>query len=96
MKLEIERSDRNDYTAYPYWLIIDPEQMMLPTTAAVARMVTGPFFSREEAQEELHSNRHRYGKGANVYCLSGHATRVYRAATDKAMGREVKREASQA
>jgi len=85
MLITIERSAENEATAYPYWLIIDPRQMMAPSVDAVAGMVVGPFFSRQEAEDELTGCPHRYSKRARVYCHSGHRTRVYRDATNMAV-----------
>lgn len=58
-------------TAYPYWMIIDPRQMMKPAVGDVASMVTGPFFSRQEANDWLDRCRHRFSDRARVYCASG-------------------------
>ena len=61
----------NDGTRSPYWLIIDPRQMMSPNIGDVASMITGPFFSRKEAQDELDRRHYAYSKRAKVYGLSG-------------------------
>jgi hypothetical protein len=45
-----------------------------------AGMITGPFFSRAEAEEELQARRYAYGERACVYCLSGYHARQYRTA----------------
>lgn len=58
-------------TAHPYWMIIDPRQMMKPAVGDVASMVTGPFFSRQEANNWLDRCRHRFSDRARVYCASG-------------------------
>ncbi|GAG77415.1 unnamed protein product, partial [marine sediment metagenome] len=41
-------------------------------------MITGPFFSREEAQSYLDARRHNFSKKAEVWCLSGCYTDQYR------------------
>lgn len=81
MKLVIERSERNEATSYPWWLIIDPEQMMRPSVDSVASMVTGPYFSREEAESVLKGAPHRFSQRARV---TGYHSVEYRRATDLA------------
>lgn len=72
MKIELEVSDKNEGTASPWWMIIDPKQMLKPDVAQVAMgMVTGPFFSREEAEEYLKYKRYNFTKRAVVWCASG-------------------------
>ena len=59
-------------TSFPYWLIIDPRQMLRVDPHSVASMITGPFFSRESAQEHLNARRYAFGKNAVVFCHSGY------------------------
>ncbi len=73
----------NEATAYPYWMIIDPIQMMRPTLGGVASMVSGPFFSREEAENKLKAQRYNYTKRAAVYCCSGHMSPSWRSAHEE-------------
>ena len=64
MKLlvEIELSDDVEGTSYPWWMIVDPVQNMSKDPAvAVMNQITGPFFSREEADRVFQSTRYRYG-----------------------------------
>lgn len=78
MKIEIEVSEENEGTASPWWMIIDPKQMMKPEVNTVAMgMITGPFFSREEAQCVLDARRYNFGKHALVWCHSGCDTIQY-------------------
>ena len=77
MRVEFEISEKNECTQSPYWLIIDPVQMMKPDIHYVASMITGPFFSREEAQDKLDRARYNYSDRARVYCASGYATGQY-------------------
>lgn len=84
MKIELELSERNEATEAPWWVILDPWQMMLPSAEQLADMVTGPFFSRESADRELLLNRHRYGNRAVVYCMTGRWSPEYKAAIRKA------------
>jgi len=86
VKIELEVSENKEATAYPYWMIIDPRQNFHGGNrgvAVVASMITGPFFSRKEAEFALETRRHHFGVSACVYCLSGHMTEKYRAALDK-------------
>jgi hypothetical protein len=81
MEIKIEVSDENEGTAEPWWVIVDPKQMMSPDPYAVMmNMVTGPFFSREEAQSVLAGRRHHFSSRAVVYCASGCDTIQYRKA----------------
>lgn len=70
--------ESNDFTSYPYWLIIDPKQNFTLDPNIIASMVTGPFFSREDAELELKGRRYDYGKHAVVYCNSGVYSKEYR------------------
>lgn len=65
-------------TAFPWWAILDPEQMMRPDVYRLAAMVTGPFFSRESAEAHLRARRHAFGPRACVYCFSGHDSNNWR------------------
>ena len=81
MKIEIEVSTENEGTANPWWMIIDPRQNFVTDengVFAVAQMITGPFFSREEAQHHLNIKRHHYTKNAVVWCHSGYGSGQYR------------------
>jgi hypothetical protein len=91
MKIELEVSDANEGTFAPWWMIINPMQNFKTDSEAshnIAAMITGPFFSREEAEAVLASARYRYGNGACVYCASGHATLQYRQEMTAAKGRK--------
>ncbi len=84
MKIEIEISEEVEGTAYPYWLILDPRQMFKPDHHILSSMVTGPFFSREEATLYLNHKRHHFSKRATVYRASAHGSFRYRDAIDAA------------
>lgn len=84
MKIELEVSEKHETTAEPWWLIIDPRQMMRPDCHTVAGMIDGPFFSREEAEMVLKSRAHHYSKNAVVFCHSGCYTNQYKNAYQKA------------
>ncbi len=77
-RLVVDVSTANEATAYPYWMVIDPVQMMKPEHHSVASMFSGPFFSRDAAECHLTAKRHRYGKHAVVYCCSGHMSMAWR------------------
>lgn len=81
MKIEIEISELNEATRSPWWMIVDPRQLLKTSDEQavhnVASMITGPFFSREEAESVLKARRHNYGPNAHVYCASGCYTRQY-------------------
>lgn len=79
VKFEIEVSTLNEGTDSPYWLILDPRQMMSACVESVASMITGPFFSREEAETHLKNRSHAFGKKAVVYCHSGYWAKQYKA-----------------
>ena len=76
--LETLKNTDNEATSAPYWLIIDPRQMMSPDCYAVAGMITGPFFSREDAQNHLEQRRYSFSKRAVVYCHSGYWSSKYK------------------
>jgi len=73
-KITLIVSTETECTAYPYWMIIDPQQNFYKDddgVHAIANMITGPFFSREEAQDFLDRTHYNFGRGAKVYCCSG-------------------------
>jgi len=87
MKIEIEISEEHEGTSFPWWLIVDPVQnMSCDPGTAVINQITGPFFSREAAQEYLTRTRYNFSKRAVVWCHSGHqsdeSTRAVRKAKD--------------
>lgn len=74
-----------EMTESPYWLIIDPKQMLRPDVYAVAGMVTGPFFSRKSAQDHLENRRYAFSKHAVVFCHSGYWSSQYKDACRKSL-----------
>jgi len=86
------KSSDNEATAAPYWLIIDPrviegffvgcEGGQRPDINEIINHmvtgITGPFFSRKDAEEHLNNKRHRFSSMAVVYCHSGHSSWKYR------------------
>jgi predicted LPLAT superfamily acyltransferase len=71
MKIELNVSNKNEGTSAPYWLILDPKQNMDCDIHSMAFHITGPFFSREEAENELQATKYNYSHRAKVYCMSG-------------------------
>ena len=70
----------NEGTSSPWWMIIDPQQNMSKGRNAchnIAGMITGPFFSRSDAQAHLDRRRYAFGDGAVVYCNSGYWSEQY-------------------
>ncbi|HEG43770.1 MAG TPA: hypothetical protein ENH94_06970 [Phycisphaerales bacterium] len=88
MKIELEISEKNEGTNSPWWMIVNPWRSLGFNETAIqniASMITGPFFSRAEAQQELDKRRSEYGKHAVVFCSSGYNASQYREAIRKAM-----------
>jgi hypothetical protein len=83
-QLTLDVSSANEGTDAPWWAILDPDQMMRADVHQLAGMITGPFFSRAEAEYELTCRHYSYGKHACVYCMSGYRTDVYRQAYHQA------------
>ena len=77
MKIELEVSADNEGTASPYWLILDPAQNMSCDVYVLASQITGPFFSRREAEHVLKVSRHHFSRKAVVYCHSGYMSGQY-------------------
>lgn len=80
MKIELEVSEENEATRSPWWVIINPSQNLRTDEQgiyAIASMITGPFFSREEAENTLKRTRYNYNKYAKVFCMSGCYTVQY-------------------
>ena len=71
------KASDNEATRAPYWMIVDPKQNMQCDVHWFASMITGPFFSREDAQNFLTATRYNFGPRAVVYCLSGHNSRLW-------------------
>ena len=76
--IETLESADNESTSCPYWLILDPRQNMSCDVYNLAGQISGPFFSREDANEYMESKKHHYSSKAVVFCHSGHYSRKYR------------------
>ena len=68
----------NESTESPYWLILDPRQNMGCDVHLLACQITGPFFSREDAEIQLKRTSYNYSERARVYCLSGYHSEKYK------------------
>ncbi len=83
MKIELEVSEKNEGTDSPWWMIINPRQNFRVDEEGIhhiAAMITGPFFSREEAEAHLKLRRYAFSKHAEVYCNSGYWSNQYKEA----------------
>ena len=69
-----------DSTAYPWYGIVDPRQIMEGSDVyANATAVTGVWFDRPTAQAFLDATRYNFGPHARVFAFSGHASKQWRA-----------------
>lgn len=80
MKIQIEVSEQNEGTDSPWWMIVEPLCGPRRTAEIVAHCVTGPFFSREDAEAQLKNRRYDYHKDAIVWCASGYHSGQYKRA----------------
>ncbi len=80
--IETLKSTDNEATRAPYWLILDPRQNMNCDVHVLAGQISGPFFSRADAQKHLNGTRYNFSRRAVVYCCSGHQSRKYEALCD--------------
>lgn len=90
MKITLEVSQDNEGTESPYWLILDPQQNMRCDIHWLASQITGPFFSRESAENHLKRRRYAFRAGARVYCHSGYWSDDYKAAIRQGSERQKK------
>ena len=74
---ETLRDSESEATRSPYWLILDPSQNMRCSIHEMAGGITGPFFSRKDAEDFLVATRYNFSSKAKVYCLSGCHSRKY-------------------
>jgi hypothetical protein len=64
-------------TAAPWWMIVNPQQNMRCDLAEAAFQITGPYFSREDAEEYLKNAKHNFSGRAQVWCASGCYSKKY-------------------
>lgn len=77
IKVTVNVSTKTEMTDAPWWIIIDPKKRA-SGAIGIANQITGPFFSREEAQDHLEARHYAFSKGAIVYCKSGYWTEEYK------------------
>lgn len=81
MKIELNvDTENNEGTDSPWWMIIDPQQNLRKDSDAchaIAGMITGPYFSRVEAENHLRARRYEFGPNTVVYCASGFWSKQY-------------------
>lgn len=84
LKITVTVSGKHEGNDSPWWLIINPRQNFQTCQDRgvhnIANMITGPFFSRESAQEHLDSRRYAFGKNACVFAHSGYYAHEYKEA----------------
>jgi hypothetical protein len=79
------KTGRNECTSYPWWFIVGKGR---PRSGKdIPFYITGPFFSRDEAEKERKSRIYNYSEKSFVWCASGHATDIYATAIDEAVKR---------
>jgi len=76
--IETLKNSDNEGTESPYWLILDPKQNMRCDIHYLASQITGPFFSRNDAETHLSNRRYNFSDKAKVYCLSGYWSEKYK------------------
>ena len=78
MKITIDVSEKNEGTNSPWWIIIDTaNQKQITDYNDIIPMITGPFFSREEAENYIREYPYRFTKHAVVFCKSGYPNDKY-------------------
>ena len=65
-------------TAEPFYVIIDPGQIMKPDCYSTSGQVSGLFFSRKAAQDYLKARRHHFSDRAVTFAMSGHHSRAWK------------------
>lgn len=68
----------------PYWLIIDPRQMLKPSASVLGSFLSGIFFDRASAQDYLNAKKYNFSNRAKVCCLEGNMSSVYSSAFESA------------
>jgi len=85
VRIEIDVSTKCEFTAIPWWFIVDPRQNMSCDLYTAARQITGPFFSREEGEAFLQRAKHHFSPRAAVWCHTGSDARQYAQAFQAAL-----------
>jgi hypothetical protein len=66
-----------DYTNSPFWIIVEPKQILKKDAEQIASCVTGIFFSRESAQQYLDAHCYNFADNTIVYGCAGHHNDEY-------------------
>ena len=82
INVKLKVSTVHESTSFPWWVILDPRQNMRRCYDSLGSQVTGPYFSRKEAEDFLHMTRYNFSPRAVVYCMSGTYARQYKMAYD--------------
>jgi hypothetical protein len=77
-KIVIDVSEEYEGTTYPRWCILERERCK--RGAPIENCIVGPFFSREEAEDSLRTNKHLFDNSAEIWCLSGYLSGQYKMA----------------
>lgn len=73
--------DSNEATAHPWWMIVDPRRIRKSEAHDIgypANMITGPFPSRQAAEDHLQAQRYNFGPHAGVWCHSAYPCPAFR------------------
>lgn len=75
--------EKVESTSWPWWFIVSPGNHIRFATKekfsyAIAMSITGPFFSRESAENHRLSRIYDYGKDSIVWCGSGYHSSDYK------------------
>lgn len=84
MRITLEVTGDCEGTESPWWAIVDPRQNMRCDLAEAAFQITGPYFSRKEAEDFLELTHYNFSKRAKVWCFSGCHSSQYKWACRKA------------
>jgi len=84
MKITLEITGDNECTDSPWWAIVDPQKNMRRDLATAAFQITGPYFSRKEAEDFLELTHYNFSSRAKVWCFSGYHSYQYKMACRQA------------
>lgn len=88
MKITVEVTGDNECTDSPWWAVVDPAQNMRAEVAIAAGQISGPFFSRAEAEDYLKSRHYDYSNRAVVWCFSGYHSTQWKEGMRRAIKEE--------
>lgn len=64
-------------TDSPWWVIIKPRGM-IHSASDISSRLTGPFFSRQDAQDHVNARKHAFNDKTEIWCLSGYWSRKFK------------------